>query len=88
MSSGELFLTLLVALLVFGPSKLPMLASHLGQLVKVINRLKFHAVRAWHQQLQELQLQENQNQAAKAEQHYQQKDLEKNRRPAACPQDP
>lgn len=70
MSSGELLLTLLVALIVFGPSKLPMLATHLGQLIKKIHQIKTHATTIWHQQLQELQLQENKQKAKKADAQY------------------
>lgn len=40
MSSGELLLTLLVALLVFGPQKLPMLAQDLGRLFAKYQKLK------------------------------------------------
>jgi sec-independent protein translocase protein TatB len=72
MSSGELLLTLSVALIVFGPSKLPMLATHLGQFIKMMNRIKTQLRRVWQQQMQELQLHENNQKAEEAERQYQQ----------------
>ena len=45
MSMGELLLTTLIALLVFGPERLPALARHLGKLIQYINRYKQEASR-------------------------------------------
>lgn len=59
MSSGELLLTVIVAFVVFGPSKLPMLAADLGLLIRKMNQIKVRAVAFWHQQLKASQLQEN-----------------------------
>jgi len=73
MSSGELLLTFVVALIVFGPSKLPMLATHLGLLMQKINRLREQAATFWQQQLNEHQLQENQRKAEQADEHYKNK---------------
>lgn len=73
MSSGELLLTLLVALFVFGPKKLPMLAYHLGKLIGRLNGYKQQAVIFWQQQINEQQLQENTEKAEKADASYQQK---------------
>lgn len=70
MSSGELLLTLIVALIVFGPSKLPMLATHLGQLMRKINELKVRASMLWEEQLKELQLQENERKAEAVDKKY------------------
>lgn len=70
MSSGELLLTLIVALIVFGPSKLPMLATHLGLLMRKINQFKEHVSSFWQQQLNEIQLQENQRKAEKVDEEY------------------
>lgn len=70
MSSGELLLTLIVALIVFGPSKLPMLATHLGQLMRKINELKVRASMLWDEQLKELQLQENKRKAEAVDKKY------------------
>lgn len=72
MSTGELLLTLLVALLVFGPDKLPMLAKHLGQFIRCLDRYKQQAHAIWQQQLNEQQLQENTRKAQKADAVYQQ----------------
>lgn len=70
MSSGELLLTLVVALVVFGPSKLPMLATHLGQLLRKINHIKTKASLLWEEQLKELQLQENKRKAEEVDKKY------------------
>lgn len=72
MSGGELLLTLVVALIVFGPKKLPMLATHLGQLVRKINHFKEHGSLLWQQQLSQLDLQENTRKAKEADQYYEQ----------------
>ncbi|HAZ7572848.1 twin-arginine translocase TatA/TatE family subunit [Legionella sp. PATHC032] len=89
MSLGELLLIFIVAIIVFGPSKLPMLATHLGLFVRKVNQLKEHASSFWQQQLNEIQLHENQRKAEKADQHYQLTDSEnknsdnmENRRPS------
>ncbi|AAU28952.1 TPA: twin-arginine translocase TatA/TatE family subunit [Legionella pneumophila] len=76
MSLGELLLVFIVAIIVFGPSKLPMLATHLGMLVRKLNQLKEHTSSFWQQQLNEIQLYENQRKAEKADQQYQQTDSE------------
>ncbi|KTC91572.1 twin-arginine translocase TatA/TatE family subunit [Fluoribacter dumoffii] len=70
MSSGEILLILLVALIVFGPNKLPMLARHLGLLIRRLNQFKAQATVLWQQQLNELQLQENQRKAKEADEQY------------------
>jgi sec-independent protein translocase protein TatB len=70
MSSGELLLTFIVALIVFGPSKLPMLATHLGMLMRKINQFKAHAAAFWQQQLNEIQLEENKRKAEKIDEEY------------------
>ncbi|MCC5014526.1 MULTISPECIES: Sec-independent protein translocase subunit TatA/TatB [unclassified Legionella] len=74
MSSGELLLTFLVAIVVFGPSKLPMLAEHLGKLARHLNRLKEQITNFWQNQLSEQQLIENTRKAEKADAAYQQED--------------
>lgn len=53
MSMGELLLTLLVVLLVFGPKKLPLLASDLGKFLAKYQRLKEQGFQLWeaHQKL-------------------------------------
>lgn len=74
MSSGELLLTFLVAIVVFGPNKLPMLAEHLGKLVRHLNHLKQQVTNFWQNQLDEQQLKENTRKAEKADAVYQQED--------------
>lgn len=73
MSSGEILLTAVVALVVFGPSKLPMLATHLGKLLNTINRIKTQATLLWQNQVNQLELHENQRRADEADKHYQEK---------------
>ena len=70
MSSGELLIILVVALIVFGPDKLPMLAEHLGKLFRQFNKLKQQAASFWQTQLNEQQLRENQRKAEKADESY------------------
>jgi len=72
MSTGELLLTLLVALFVFGPSKLPMLAKHLGTLIARLTGYKQQAAAFWQSQLDEQQLQENLKKAEQADIVYEQ----------------
>ncbi|KTD11668.1 TatB protein (twin arginine translocation) [Legionella gratiana] len=69
--SGEILVIFIVALIVFGPKKLPMLATHLGLLIRKINQLKTQAAALWQQQLNEIQLKENQRKAEEAEMQYQ-----------------
>jgi sec-independent protein translocase protein TatB len=68
--SMELLLIFIVALVVFGPTKLPMLATHLGLLVRKLQHLKAQANTFWQQQLNEYQLQENKRKAKEADQQY------------------
>ncbi len=70
MSSGELLLTFVVALVVFGPSKLPMLATHLGMLMRKVNQFKEHAAAFWQQQLDEIKLEENKRKAEEIDKEY------------------
>ena len=70
MSMGEVLLVLLVALLVFGPQKLPMLAEHLGQLLRCITGYKQQLASFWEQQRNELSLQENIKKAKKVDAEY------------------
>lgn len=70
MSVSELLLILLVALVVFGPNKLPMLAKHLGQLMAQYHRYQQRIRDIWPVLLKEHLLQENKNRAEKAERSY------------------
>ena len=70
MTTGELLLTLLIALLVFGPEKLPSLARHLGKFVAIAHRYKQQAFQLWDDQKKELQLQENIKKAAQVDKQY------------------
>ena len=67
MSFAELFLTLLVALLVFSPAKLPKLAYNLGKLARKVNHMKQQWSVFWQQQEQALQLEENLKKAEEAD---------------------
>lgn len=80
MSMGQLLLTMLIALFVFGPSKLPMLAKHLGQLMSKIGRYKRQAHTFWYAQLNEHQLQENKRRAFEGDATYQQKITNENKK--------
>ena len=70
MSSAELLIILLVALMVFGPSKLPMLASHLSRWLCIVNGYRRKLSHFWESQLNEHQLQENVKKADQAEKKY------------------
>lgn len=70
MSLGELLLIFIVAIIAFGPSKLPMLATHLGMLVRKMNQLKEHISSFWQQQMNEIQLHENKRKAEEVDQQY------------------
>lgn len=73
MNSGELLVIFVVALVVFGPNKLPMLAHHLGKLIRQLNHMKTQASSFWQAQLNEQQLLENQKKAEKADALYEDK---------------
>lgn len=66
MSVGEVFLTFLVAIVVFGPKKLPMLARDVGMLLARFNRYKQQMLTVWQFQMKQLQLQENRRKAQAA----------------------
>ncbi len=68
--SSELLVIFIVALIVFGPKKLPMLANHLGLLIRHLTQLKTTASLFWQQQLNALQLQENERKAEAADKKY------------------
>jgi sec-independent protein translocase protein TatB len=70
MSSGELLVIVIVALVVFGPNKLPMLARHLGHLFGKFNQMKQQADNFWKTQRNEQQLRDNQLKAEQAEAKY------------------
>ncbi len=70
MSAAELLLTGMVALIVFGPSRLPMLARHLGLFYKKAGQLKEQLHSYWDDQLKELQLLENTGKAEEADKQY------------------
>jgi len=65
--SGELLVIAIVAILAFGPGKLPMLARHLGKLFQQIQHVKQQISRFWQDQLNEQQLLDNQKKAEEAE---------------------
>lgn len=59
MNMSELLVIGIVALIVCNPSKMPMLARHLGLLSGKINRLKNKASIFWQDQINQQQLLEN-----------------------------
>jgi sec-independent protein translocase protein TatB len=71
----ELLVIFIVALIVFGPKKLPMLATHLGLLMRQLQQWKIQAQTFWQQQLNEYQLQENQRKAEEADKQYKESQL-------------
>lgn len=70
MSTGELLLILLVTIIVFGPNKLSMLAGHLGQLFRYINRCKDEIAKIWQTEQLDYQLKKNQQKALEADRQY------------------
>ena len=69
--SSELLLIIIVAMIVFGPNKLPMLARHLSHALKHYHSFKQQAASLWQGYLNEIQLQDNQRKAEIADQQYQ-----------------
>lgn len=72
MITQELLLTVCVAIAVFGPTKLPMLARHLGKLFRQLSIYKAQAINFWQAQLNEQQLKNNLDRAEKAEKAFRQ----------------
>lgn len=70
MSMGELFITLVVALIVFGPDKLPELANKLGKLFSQAQAVKTNLTQAIRQKELEWQLEENVRKANEADKSY------------------
>jgi sec-independent protein translocase protein TatB len=75
MSVAELLLTLIIALIVFGPKKLPLLAHHLARLMAKRNQYKQQIQLLWQALLKEQQLQDNTEKALKADASYPLDDL-------------
>lgn len=71
--SSELLLIFLVAFIVFGPARLPMLARHLGALFHHVQGMKQKLNAYWQAQLQQQQLQDNERKAEKADEIYREK---------------
>ena len=70
MGSGEVLMTLVVALIVFGPNKLPTLARHLGILIRKFNGMKGKAYAILDEQMKHQTLSENEKKAADADKTY------------------
>ncbi len=70
MSASECLVTLGVALGIFGPKKLPLLAQHLGWCMNKINTLKQYYQQQWHHYREQLALQERIEQAQQADHQY------------------
>lgn len=77
MNVNELLVIAVVAIIVFGPGKLPMLAEHLGKVMRLVNQLRQQAQDFWQSQLKQQQLLENKHKAAKADAIYQNQQEEK-----------
>jgi sec-independent protein translocase protein TatB len=73
MNISELLVIIMVAIVVFGPTKLPMLAKHLGKFIRQLNYLRVQAADFWQTQLNEQKLRENQERAGKADILYKEK---------------
>ncbi|STX50020.1 sec-independent protein translocase protein TatB [Legionella busanensis] len=74
MNMSELLVIIIVALIAFGPNKLPMLAEHLGKFIRQLNSLKMQLTNFWQAQLKEQQLRENQQKAEQADTIYKNRD--------------
>lgn len=70
MSISETLMILIVALVVFGPDKLPELARHLGKLFAKGKRLKEQFDQQIHNQKLQFDLEENIKKAAEADKKY------------------
>lgn len=70
---SEWLVILVVAVLVFTPDKLPMVAQHLGKLWKHLQFFKAQAGQFWQQQMNEYQLKENQKKAQDGDKLYENK---------------
>lgn len=70
MSLAELLLILLIALVVFGPNKLPMLAQHIGQMLALYQRYKQKTTDFIQTQYQQEQLHQNRKKAQQADLSY------------------
>lgn len=70
MSLPELLLILFVALIVFGPKQLPMVAKHIAHAIRIFSHLKEQALQFWHNQVKEWQLLDNEAKAAEADKSY------------------
>ena len=78
MTTGELLLIAFVALVVFGPNRLPTLARQLAKFFKRVNHYKQQFYQFLEIQSLTQQLEENQKKAAKADEQYQTKLTEDN----------
>lgn len=70
MGAAELLVILLVAVVAFGPKQLPLLARHLGFLIRRINQLKATMNDYLQQAVLEDQLLQNEQKARDADRHY------------------
>jgi sec-independent protein translocase protein TatB len=68
--SGELLVILIVACVVFGPNKLPLLARHLGLCVRYMHQLREQWGRLYTEQMNAVQLLQNQEKAREADNVY------------------
>ena len=71
MSIAEILVIVFVALIVFGPEKLPELAKHLGKLAAKGKHIKDQLAQLWHQQQLQFDLDDNIKKAQEADKKYQ-----------------
>tara|TARA_B110000879_G_C11089700_1_gene478406 strand:+ start:757 stop:975 length:219 start_codon:yes stop_codon:yes gene_type:complete len=70
MSLPETIVIFMVALIVFGPDKLPELAKHVGKLVAKGRHLKSQFDEQWQKQQRQFELDENLKKAEEADKKY------------------
>ncbi len=75
MISSELLVILLVACVVFGPNKLPMLAKHLGLWVKLSNRCREQLHEFWQHEIKKQQLLHHQQLADEVDAVYREREV-------------
>ena len=68
--SAEILLILLVAVIAFGPNKIPMLANHLGKAIRMFHQFRQQITEIWQSQIHEEQLKINKEKAAQADEEY------------------
>lgn len=86
MGFAELLVILIVALIVFGPERLPQLAEKLGRLIAKTRSLTDGLKQEFDQQLNQDQLKQNQQRAEQADKMYKQDGIIENKDEARHPE--